>query len=473
MNTFFQQYPLGRFLLYFLPMFAVWGTALLGFWPGIMSIDSLDQWAQVLRFSFTDYHPAFHTLTEWLFSGFGATPAGIAIFQIAFLACVAAGGYLVFAKYGVPGPVTGLAVGIFTFWPANLFLVITLWKDIPYSISILALGVMMLEIIRTRGVWLERNWWLFGLLAALVSLFRHNGVVPGIGTVVLLLFLYSRQRKWILFSLGALLSVFVLVKYPVYSLVGVGGLDDEQRSIYEMADEMHFLAAQVHFGTDFTPQESGLLNAIHPLADEWSFYDCHMIDKVYKTSVLRWDIAIQNAGMIHKMVFDTALRNPKATAKHMLCKTELFWNVLPLRFQQLYTVPIEAGDSPSYTYIPPEGSSGLHVEQTPVLPALGYSLSAGAQQLADSPWQALFFRPALLMYVLFFVVAATAILKRERSYLYILLPVILHIAGIFLVLPSQQIRYQFPVILIALIVIPLYLFLLIQKEDPEKKEDLH
>jgi hypothetical protein len=463
MANYLRTHPLGRFLLFFLPMVATWGVALCAFWPGIMSIDSLDQWAEVLHFSFTDYHPAFHTMTEWLVSGFGSNIAGIAVFQILFLAGVAACGYLVYAKFGVPGAVAGLACGIFTIWPANLFLAITLWKDIPYSASVLAIGIMLLEIIRTRGAWLEKHWWLLGVTAALASLFRHNGIVPGVGTVVLLLFLYAKRRTSILLSLAVLLGIFFAVKYPLYSLVGVRGLEDQQRSIFEMADEMHFLAAQVHNRTDFTPEEAQLLNAIHPLADEWSFYDCHMVDKVYKTSVLRWDIAIQNAGMIHKMVLDTALRSPKASAKHMLCKTELIWNVLPAKYQQVYAAFVEPGEFPNYTYIPPEGSSGIRIAQSPLLPGIGYSLSVLARELTDSPWQALFFRPALLMYLLFIVAAGTALRKREVSYLYVLIPVLLHIAGIILVLPSQQIRYQYPIILIALMVIPLYASLALQK----------
>jgi hypothetical protein len=455
----FLSPTLRRFLAFGIPMLVVWGTMLLAFWPGIMSQDSLDQWSQILRASFTDYHPAFHTLTEWLVSRIGQSPASIAVFQIIFLGAIAACGFQAYSKFGVPGVVIGFACIIFILWPANLFLSITLWKDIPYSAAVLAIAICLLEIIRTRGGWLIRNWWLLGIVSALASLFRHNGIIPGMGTVVLLFFLYFPYRKWIFSSLGILLAIFLFVKYPLYSWAGVSGLNDEERSIFEMADEMHFLAGQVHNGTTFLPAEAALLNSIHPLTDKWNFYDCHMIDKVYKTTVLNWPVAIQNSDAILQMTLATAIRNPKATAKHMACKTELIWNLLPAKYQTLYITPIQAGTSPNYIFIPPDGFSGAKVAQEPVLPALGYSLTQWETQLADSPWQALFFRPALIMYFLFLVVAITILRRREWAYGYVLIPVLLHIAGIILVLPSQQIRYQYPVILIALMVIPLYLYL--------------
>ena len=56
---------------YALPCIAIWSVYLIAFYPGIMSMDSLNQWDQITNFAkadygFTDAHPVGHTLFLWL-----------------------------------------------------------------------------------------------------------------------------------------------------------------------------------------------------------------------------------------------------------------------------------------------------------------------------------------------------------------------------------------------------------------------
>ena len=69
-------------LLFWLPF----GFYLAGFWPGVMTFDSLSQWAQATgRLPWTDVHPALSTAGFWVASELGS-PAILAGAQSFFLA---------------------------------------------------------------------------------------------------------------------------------------------------------------------------------------------------------------------------------------------------------------------------------------------------------------------------------------------------------------------------------------------------
>ena len=90
----------GAWLLYALPMIVVWGIYLLTFFPGLMSQDSIDQWAQVVSAHFNDAHPVFHTLLIWLITRFWFSPAAVVVFQIIILSLTVAWGIGMLEQYG-------------------------------------------------------------------------------------------------------------------------------------------------------------------------------------------------------------------------------------------------------------------------------------------------------------------------------------------------------------------------------------
>ena len=62
----------------------------LGWYPGFLSSDSVDQLQQVASENFTNGHPAFHTISMWFVTRFWDSPAAISLLQIILLALVLA-----------------------------------------------------------------------------------------------------------------------------------------------------------------------------------------------------------------------------------------------------------------------------------------------------------------------------------------------------------------------------------------------
>ncbi len=143
------------FVKYFIFIILIWGLYLLALYPGMMSADSLVQWEQVLTGNYNDHHPVFHTLTIWLVTRIALTPTSVAIAQILFLGFVTAQWLAFFENIRVPQSVIWISAVLFTLSPVNGTMVNTLWKDVPYSTSILALSLLLSKIVFSNGNWLQ------------------------------------------------------------------------------------------------------------------------------------------------------------------------------------------------------------------------------------------------------------------------------------------------------------------------------
>jgi hypothetical protein len=93
------------------------------------------------------------------------------------------------------------------------------WKDTMFTVVTLALAAQMVNIVLSKGAWLD-TWRArvgFAVPLALASLVRHNGIFFTIPLALLVFLLYGRRKHWecIISALMALLLVF-LVRGPLY-----------------------------------------------------------------------------------------------------------------------------------------------------------------------------------------------------------------------------------------------------------------
>ena len=140
---------------YGLPLLLAGAGYLAVFQPALMSNDSLDQWTQMLSGGYSDVAPAFHTMTNWLITRFWLSPAAIAWTQLVAMSLVTAW-TLKHAGTGVfPGSWPGRPAGWWRSCPRRAFFPSHFWKDIPYTICMIVLALMVMEMIQSRGQWLR------------------------------------------------------------------------------------------------------------------------------------------------------------------------------------------------------------------------------------------------------------------------------------------------------------------------------
>jgi hypothetical protein len=90
-------------LRYALPCAIVWSIYLLAYWPGLMSYDSLQQWEQMTTGQLDNWHPAFHTMSNWLITRLWLSPAAVALTQIATLSLLVGWTVARIRRLGAPG----------------------------------------------------------------------------------------------------------------------------------------------------------------------------------------------------------------------------------------------------------------------------------------------------------------------------------------------------------------------------------
>ena len=123
-------------IIIFLFSFFALSTALIAFFPGIVTSDTVVQWSQMDNNVYNSWHPIFHTLLQKLFRTIWNSPAIICIVQITCLALLLTAFCKITRdnekKFGVIC-IQILVCCIICFFPINLMYSVSLWKDILYG----------------------------------------------------------------------------------------------------------------------------------------------------------------------------------------------------------------------------------------------------------------------------------------------------------------------------------------------------
>lgn len=94
-------------------------------------------------------------MLNWLVTRLWLSPATVAIAQILALALTFGLTLKELLRWNVPPRILAILTVVFAASPPNSLMVITLWKDIGYSVALLGFLVAILRAARTRGTWLS------------------------------------------------------------------------------------------------------------------------------------------------------------------------------------------------------------------------------------------------------------------------------------------------------------------------------
>ena len=440
-----QYYGTSRWtwLWYAIPSYVTWLIFLLSFWPGSMSPDSLDQWKEVQTGHFRDWHPAFHTMTIWLVTRINISPATVAITQIVALGSTFGWGLSVLQRYGVPRSILWFNSFVIAMLPVNGFMVVTLWKDVAYSIVVIILSMYLFQIVMSKGKWLtkQRNWYLLAIILALVSLYRHNGIMPAVGSAVLLLAFYRRHWRGLLISIAIAVVLHSLVRGPLYDVTDVrrgnplGRIQEMTKAEFKrLFDEQTEKNEKV--GTD--KQESP------PTADN------------------------QNSGKKKKELKDDKRSNPLMDRVYSASRV---WRLLPMttfhkhmEYVNLWQKPDGLGGI-KIKYV---SSNNLGVEQNSLFPQGMTYLYSIFRESRYNKYLFWMWRPAFYLYTLIGLLILLSWRLKNRLY-FVLVPTLLNSIPLFLIVIHKSIfRYHFPTVMLGvLLVIPLLFLKPVDHPEPE------
>lgn len=413
---------------------------LLGCYPAIMSTDSINQWTQFTTKVYHNWHPIVHTLFDYLCTIIWHSPASIAIAQILILVLVFIYGISVLLKFGVNKIILLIAALFFALFPANGFLSVTLWKDVLYSIMLLWITIIHINIVMTNGDCLKKSTTLAAFVAASLGtlFFRYNGILTFCFIMAGLMLVYRKFIKTFSIITISLLLTYFIVTDPISKAAGVIQIPSAEN----LGIPMQQVAAVIHYDGKLTENQKQFFNRIMPLElwkNNYTPYNVNNIKFDKKFDV--YYIAKHKSDFI-KYWFPVIIHNPSIVLTAYLKQTSLVWRVNPYPDSYTNTVAIEIV----------ENDFGLCSKP---LSYTAYNKINNILNITQSPRFLVFFwRPALWLYISIASIIIITMRLNKRPILLLLIPIVSNSLAFMLATPAQDYRYQYCNILISSIMIP-------------------
>jgi hypothetical protein len=431
------------------PSLVVWAAYLLAFWPGVMSADSMEQWGQILSGEFSNWHPAFHTLTEWALTRLVESPAIVAAAQVAALSGVVGWGLASLRRLGLRTAVVWIISGAIALWPAIGITAITLWKDIPYAIAILALGLILLREIDGRDSILQKpgGWALLAGVASLVALFHHAGPVVAFGSLGALWL--AVRRRTVLGAAAVTLLTVVVVQVVLYDAldipeIGHPGIDGVT---------IHHIGAHLDAGTALTAEDQAELDELIPISQPW--YNCESINSFVFNPDFNLQAMHERAARARALWWSLFTRNPGADLRHVACSSHVVWRIRHVPGDYQYGTQLSF-DPQGDVQTVATNAYGLTLD--PVASPLTGSLTDLIVETQRPAVSWLWWRGPFYLYLLFFGAAIAALRARDCRYWATVAPGALVAITLVIAAPVQDFRYMFPVVLLGMVIGPYLLW---------------
>ncbi len=271
-----SEYPVGQkklwIALFFGINFIFFFVRYLSVYPGGFVIDSINQYTQVVRNNYNDWHPALHTFLFFTVPYKLTGQIGSIVFmQIVYLSSALTYMEYVLMKYAGKG----FAVGSMLFIllnPSIQSLAVIPTKDIAFSIASVMVMSYTMHIFFSGGKWVKktRNLILFVVFAVLATIFRHNAVLFILPLCVGVAF--YMEKKQIIAFVAMFMALFFLIKIPMYSLLGVQSA--EKRSVEMAGMPMTIIANVIKEHPEKMDDE--LKDFAYSIAEQesWNDYQC-------------------------------------------------------------------------------------------------------------------------------------------------------------------------------------------------------
>lgn len=410
---------------------------LLALYPGAMTSDSLDQWSQMETWNLSDNHPAFHTLTNWLLTRLWHSPAAIGLSQVLVFSALIALFIKELGRMGASRWSQGLTVVLAALWPLIGVNLVTLWKDIPFSLGVLGLTYCILRLIRTEGGWVRQRVGFVGLLiSSLVVLFyRHNGILVVAGTYAVLLLIRGFPRQRLLMIAGLSLAIFFAAKGPLYR-----ALDVQPANIaFKLQNQIHQMGAMISSGAALTEEDKTLLQSIEPLQEWTNRYTCYSAGPLLYNTDFDFEAFARQTSAFLRLFFRLAPTHLGALWDRQWCISSLVWRVE------------QPSDGYLSTWALHIDNNDLKLQQKSLFPSLKKGLE-GLDNWSKQPslmkWT---WRPATYLYWTLFALALVSLRADLLRLLLLGLPVVANSIVMMILTPSQSSRYQLCVYMLALL----------------------
>lgn len=432
-------------ILFFLIPLVCGTVVLLSFYPGLMSFDSIYQWSEAMDLSITNWHPAYHTILIWILTRVWESPAVVALFQVILFSLALYYVFSTFRLLGIPYLLLLFANISVSLALLNTILIITLWKDIPYSIFVLVLTVIILKAVMSEGEYLSQRyvWVCLGIVLANIILLRHNGFPIVIGTVIGLIAGFPSRRSILMRSSFVTLCYVIIFIGPIYSALNVDKSPTKSQTLGVAL--IHPIAAYVNQNITISNTDFNYLNEVLPLENGWP-YSC------YDATVLFYEGANfrpvqEEPQKALSILLRYTIQKPSILFKHFYCLSSFTWQLK--QPEDVYLETIILDNNAIHLYLPWEKYEGTIIRES-LFPNLNQLIIKTINHINIIDKDKILWRPGIYLFSIMILLLFFAILEKKWRILLITLPIGLHTLIIMFTAQLQAVRYQYPVYLITM-----------------------
>ena len=316
----------------FLVLFASYFATLLLSFPGTFSTDSYAS-ISILQgeLPWSNAHPVFYTLLIGPFVALGNAVGNMTVglfafslVQLTLMAAVCSYACAWLRKMGMPLLAVFAALAFFAFNPVIARYATTMWKDVPFAMTMLLAILQLFEIALTKGAAIQspRACIKLALLTLLTCLLRNNGIYAMAAGVVVLIAVWRKAWKWFMPMVGAIVLA-QLISGPFYTSLGIEpspfresvGIPIQQISAVvaedgEMTEEQLEVFSQLvdpeAVAEVYAPYSSNFVKYHESFSDEWL--------NAHKKEFLQ-------------LYFEVGLKNPAIYTRAWIGATQGYWNM--------------------------------------------------------------------------------------------------------------------------------------------------
>ncbi|MEO0218145.1 MAG: hypothetical protein ABIL72_06420, partial [candidate division WOR-3 bacterium] len=423
------------FLRYFSIVFTILFIYFLAYFPGIYSSDSINQVMQATGLEqFHNWHTPFHTLTIKMILKLFHHIGFYILIQIIFASILFA---WILSKLKLKNLELYLIL-IFAF-PITSLMLIVLWKDIPFSLSLIWLSFLLYFAYNDKN-YLKNNLNLIAFIISLsfVMLFRYNGIPIVIIVLIIMFFLFKEDVKRTFIILLSLIIIYSFSEILFYKILKV------ERSICKYQKDLFILSEYVVNNFPFELKDKKIIEEIKKFEDIKETYNCYSLNSLFwgykEINFIKFK---EHRKEIRKILIKAISRDIKPFINHTICSSSYLW----------YPVSsyIFINDITDYTYdkfiygeLPRVG-----LEKNLKFPQIREIIEVLTNKLKELiPF---IFKPFIYTYILLFTFILSPTLR------ILTIPSLLNVLILIVISPSSEFRYNLPSYLLSLIILPIFI----------------
>jgi len=307
----------------------------IGFYPGLLSPDSVNQVEQTFTGVYSNHHPFWHTMIIQFCLRAGTAVwrdinAGVCLYSMVQILCMAcAFAYILMTLYQMK-----LSYGViipcliyFAVMPYHVIYSFTMWKDVLFgaamAVFITALYRIMADIPEKGGTNVP-NMILLAVSALGTCLLRSNGQIAFAVAFAAAIFVLGKKHLRVLLMLAAVLVVSVVMKYPLLSALHVTQPD----TIESLSIPSQQIARIIADGGELTDEQTELLENVvdvDRVAETYRWYTSDFIKDLVREKNNQEYISEHRMEFI-KLYLQLGMQHPSGFIKGWIDATKGFFN---------------------------------------------------------------------------------------------------------------------------------------------------